>query len=55
VNGYGHITLSAVGASLYPAVTVLLAAQMLRERLGTSQRIGVLLMLLGVASMAAGS
>lgn len=51
----GRISLIAVSASLYPAVTVILAARLLGERLGRSQRVGVLVMLTGVAAIAAGS
>jgi drug/metabolite transporter (DMT)-like permease len=51
----GRISLIAVAASLYPAVTVILATRMLGERLGVSQRVAVVAMLVGVAAMAAGS
>ena len=48
--------LSVVGAvgSLYPVVTILLAAFLLRERLGTWQRLGTLGALAGVALISAG-
>jgi drug/metabolite transporter (DMT)-like permease len=51
----GRVSVVAVGPSLYPAVTVLLAARVLRERLGPSQRAGALVTLIGVAAIAAGS
>lgn len=50
----GNLSLIAVAASLYPAVTAILAARVLHERLVRSQRIGVLITLIGVAAIAAG-
>lgn len=50
----GRLSLIAVAASLYPAVTVILAARVVHERLGRSQRAGVLMMLIGIAAIAAG-
>ena len=50
----GNISLIAVTASLYPVVTVILAARALGERLVPSQRAGVLITLIGVAAIAAG-
>jgi drug/metabolite transporter (DMT)-like permease len=43
---------AAVLTSLYPAVTVLLASIVLRERLGTSQRLGIGICMLAVATLA---
>lgn len=51
----GILPLVSVAASLYAAVTVLLARVFLGERLAPSQRLGVLLALAGVAMIAAGS
>lgn len=50
----GNISLIAVTASLYPVVTVILAARVLGERLVPSQRAGVLITLIGVAAIASG-
>jgi drug/metabolite transporter (DMT)-like permease len=47
-SGHGLVSLTAVLASLYPVVTVLLAAQVLRERIAPVQRIGIALTLAGV-------
>lgn len=49
----GALSLTAVAASLYPVVTVLLARTMLNERLSREQVAGVLTALVGVALMAA--
>jgi drug/metabolite transporter (DMT)-like permease len=49
------VSLIAVAASLYPAVIVILAARVLHERLGRGQRAGVLVALIGIATIAAGS
>jgi drug/metabolite transporter (DMT)-like permease len=49
----GLVSLSSVLASLYPIVTVLLAAVVLRERVSLAQRMGVVLTLAGVALIAA--
>jgi drug/metabolite transporter (DMT)-like permease len=51
----GILPLVSVAASLYAAVTVLLARVFLDERLASSQRLGVVLALAGVAMIAAGS
>jgi drug/metabolite transporter (DMT)-like permease len=51
----GRVSVIAVVASLYPAVTVILAARVLHERLGRGQRAGVLVALIGIAAIAAGS
>jgi drug/metabolite transporter (DMT)-like permease len=45
---HGLISLTAVLASLYPIVTVLLAASILRERVAPLQRAGIALTLAGV-------
>jgi drug/metabolite transporter (DMT)-like permease len=52
---HGLLPLVAVGASLYSAVTVLLARFVLGERLAPSQRAGIVVALLGVTLIAAGS
>ena len=52
---HGLLPLVAVGASLYSAVTVLLARFVLGERLASSQRAGIVVALAGVALIAAGS
>jgi len=48
-SGQGLVSLTAVLASLYPVVTVLLAAAVLHERLAPMQRAGIVLTLTGVA------
>ncbi len=52
----GATTLGIAGvlASLYPAVTVLLAAVVLGERIGTGQRVGIGICTLAVATLALG-
>jgi drug/metabolite transporter (DMT)-like permease len=50
--GHGLVSLTSVLASLYPVVTVLLAAQLLRERVAPVQRIGIVLTLAGVVLIA---
>lgn len=50
---YGHVAVVAVLTSLYAAVTVLLAAAILRERLNAKQWLGVLLIFAGVVLLAA--
>jgi drug/metabolite transporter (DMT)-like permease len=52
-SGHGLVSLTAVLASLYPVVTVLLAAQVLRERVAPVQRIGIVLTLVGVVLISA--
>ncbi|HZO34398.1 MAG TPA: DMT family transporter [Gaiellaceae bacterium] len=47
-SGHGLVSLTSVLASLYPIVTVLLAAAVLRERVSPPQRAGILLTLAGV-------
>lgn len=50
-----RLVLSAYALRLYPAVTVILAARVLGERLQPSQRVGVTAAIVGVAALAAGS
>ncbi|HEY3962065.1 MAG TPA: DMT family transporter [Gaiellaceae bacterium] len=50
--GRGLVSLTSVLASLYPVVTVLLAAQLLRERVAPVQRVGIVLTLAGVVLIA---
>jgi drug/metabolite transporter (DMT)-like permease len=47
-SGHGLISLTAVLASLYPVVTVILAASLLHERIARLQRAGIALTLAGV-------
>jgi uncharacterized membrane protein len=47
-SGRGLVSLTSVLASIYPVVTVLLAAQVLRERVAPLQRGGIVLTLAGV-------
>lgn len=47
-SGHGLISLTSVLASLYPVVTVLLAASVLHERVAPMQRAGIVLTLAGV-------
>jgi drug/metabolite transporter (DMT)-like permease len=54
-TNHGLLALVAVAASLYSAVTVLLARFVLGERLAPPQRAGVVVALAGVALIAAGS
>jgi drug/metabolite transporter (DMT)-like permease len=51
--GHGIVSLTSVLASLYPIVTVVLAAAVLHERIGGLQRLGVLLTLVGVGLISA--
>jgi drug/metabolite transporter (DMT)-like permease len=50
----GLISLTSVLASLFPIVTIALAAIVLRERIATAQRFGVLLTLAGVLLISGG-
>lgn len=50
----GLLTIASVVTSLYPAVTVALAALLLRERIHASQGVGLLLCAVAVALVAAG-
>jgi drug/metabolite transporter (DMT)-like permease len=47
-SSHGLVSLTAVMASLYPVVTVLLAASVLHERVARTQRLGIGLTLAGV-------
>jgi drug/metabolite transporter (DMT)-like permease len=51
----GRISLTAVAASLYPAVTVSLAAGFLGERMTRIQRVGMAVALIGITAIATGS
>jgi EamA domain-containing membrane protein RarD len=50
----GELSSVAVGSSLYPVVTVMLAAVLLGERVQGVQRAGVIVALTGVVLIAAG-
>jgi len=50
----GMLSLVSVVSSLYPAVSVILAALILKERLRSSQFLGVVLTILGIALISAG-
>jgi drug/metabolite transporter (DMT)-like permease len=50
----GHLTVTAVVVSLYPAFTVILAALLLRERVHRTQCLGLLVCATSVALVAAG-
>jgi drug/metabolite transporter (DMT)-like permease len=52
-SGHGIVSLTSVLASLYPIVTVMLAALVIKERIAGIQRLGVLLTLLGVGLISA--
>jgi drug/metabolite transporter (DMT)-like permease len=47
-SSHGLISLTAVLASLYPVVTVLLAASVLHEKVAPMQKAGIVLTLTGV-------
>lgn len=47
-SGHGIVSLTSVLASLYPIVTVMLAAAVLHERVAVTQRAGIVLTLTGV-------
>ena len=47
-SGHGLVSLTSVLASLYPVVTVLLAASILHEHVARTQRAGIVLTLAGV-------
>jgi len=51
--GHGIVSLTSVPASLYPIVTVALAAIVIKERIAGIQRVGVALTLLGVGLISA--
>jgi drug/metabolite transporter (DMT)-like permease len=52
-SGHGLVSLTAVLASLYPIVTVILAAAILRERVAPLQKTGIALTLTGVLLISA--
>ena len=52
-SGHGIVSLTSVLASLYPIVTVMLAAIVIKERIAGIQRLGVVLTLLGVGLISA--
>jgi drug/metabolite transporter (DMT)-like permease len=52
-SGHGIVSLTSVLASLYPIVTVMLAALVVKERIAATQRLGVLLTLVGVGLISA--
>ena len=52
-SGHGIVSLTSVLASLYPIVTVALAAIVIKERIAGIQRVGVALTLLGVGLISA--
>jgi drug/metabolite transporter (DMT)-like permease len=52
-SGHGIVSLTSVPASLYPIVTVMLAAIVIGERIARVQRLGVLLTLVGVGLISA--
>jgi drug/metabolite transporter (DMT)-like permease len=52
-SAHGIVSLTSVLASLYPIVTVVLAAIVIKERIAGVQRLGVLLTLVGVVLISA--
>ena len=50
----GLVSVASVCSSLYPVVTILLAASLLKERVRPSQAAGIALVMLGVVGIAAG-
>jgi drug/metabolite transporter (DMT)-like permease len=52
-SAHGIVSVTSVLASLYPIVTVVLAAAVLKERIASAQRLGVLLTLAGVGLISA--
>jgi drug/metabolite transporter (DMT)-like permease len=52
-SGHGLVSVTSVLASLYPIVTVVLAGVVLKERIGGTQRVGVVLTLAGIVLISA--
>jgi drug/metabolite transporter (DMT)-like permease len=52
-SAHGVVSVTSVLASLYPIVTVILAAVVLKERIGGAQRVGVVLTLAGIVLISA--
>jgi drug/metabolite transporter (DMT)-like permease len=52
-SAHGVVSVTSVLASLYPVVTVVLAAVVLKERIGGAQRVGVVLTLTGIVLISA--
>jgi drug/metabolite transporter (DMT)-like permease len=52
-SSHGVVSVTSVLASLYPVVTVVLAAVVLKERIGGAQRAGVVLTLTGIVLISA--
>jgi drug/metabolite transporter (DMT)-like permease len=52
-SGHGIVSLTSVLASLYPIVTVALAAVVIKERLSRTQLAGVVLTLAGIGLISA--
>ena len=50
----GLVSVASVSSSLYPVVTILLARAILSERVRPSQQAGIVLVMAGVAGIAAG-
>jgi drug/metabolite transporter (DMT)-like permease len=53
-SSQGLVSVVSVLASLYPVVTVLLAATVLKERVARAQQVGIALTLAGVVLISAG-
>jgi drug/metabolite transporter (DMT)-like permease len=53
-SSYGSLSVTAVLASLYPVVTVLLARYRLRERVHRMQEVGIALTIAGIVLVSTG-